>query len=256
MYNKKMLTNFWSDLTTNEIKKIDKKTVLIFPFSSIEQHGPHLPLNTDHKILNGILNKFSKKYKSKKYLIMPDIHFGSASEHSSFDGTLSINSLEFISHALSIIEPLCEKNFKNIFLLNSHGGQISHIDILAKELKSEFNIQIVKGTYFLFDQFKNIVSSKEVEYGYHGGEFETSLMLYYYPKLVRKNNIKKNKLSPDVSSQKIITYEKSIKKAWLTEELSKSGIIGDPRNASALKGEKISNIVIDCIRKIIDEMYN
>ena len=81
-------------------------------------------------------------------------------------------------------------------------------------------------------------------------------MLYYYPKLVRKNNIKKNKLSPDVSSQKIITYEKSIKKAWLTEELSKSGIIGDPRNASALKGEKISNIVIDCIKKIIDEMYN
>ena len=98
---------------------------------------------------------------------MPDIHFGSASEHSSFDGTLSINSLEFISHALSIIEPLCEKNFKNIFLLNSHGGQISHIDIIAKELKSEFNIQIVKGTYFLFDQFKNIVSSKEMEYGYH-----------------------------------------------------------------------------------------
>ena len=50
-----MLTNFWEELTTNEIKKINRKTVLIFPFSSIEQHGPHLPLNTDKKILEGIL---------------------------------------------------------------------------------------------------------------------------------------------------------------------------------------------------------
>ena len=51
-----MLTNFWEELTTNEIKKINRKTVLIFPFSSIEQHGPHLPLNTDKKILEGILS--------------------------------------------------------------------------------------------------------------------------------------------------------------------------------------------------------
>ena len=256
MYNKRMLTNFWSDLTTTDIKKVDKKTVLIFPFSSIEQHGPHLPLNTDYKILTGILEKFNKKYKSKKYLIMPDIYFGSASEHLNFDGTLSVNSLEFISHSLSIIEPLCEKNFKNIFLINSHGGQISHIDIIAKELKSEFDIQIVKGTYFLFDQFKNIISANEKEYGYHGGEFETSLMLYFYPKLVRKSNIKKSKLSPDVSSNKILSYEKSIKKAWLTEELTKNGIIGDPSNATKDKGEKISDIVVDYIKKIIDEMYN
>ncbi len=256
MYNKRMLTNFWSDLTTEDVKKIDKKTVLIFPFSSIEQHGPHLPLNTDQKILAGILEKFNKKYSSKKYLIMPDIHFGSASEHLSFDGTLSVNSLEFISHSLSIIEPLCEKKFKNILLLNSHGGQISHIDVIAKELKSEFDIQIVKGTYFLFDQFKNIISANEKEYGYHGGEFETSLMLYFYPKLVRKNNIKKSRLSPDVSSNKILSYEKSIKKAWLTEELTKNGIIGDPSNANKTKGEKISDIVIDNIKKIIDEMFN
>ena len=61
-------------------------------------------------------------------------------------------------------------------LLNSHGGQISHIDIIAKELKSEFKINIVKGTYFLFDQFKGILSSQEKDFGYHGGDFETSIM--------------------------------------------------------------------------------
>ena len=256
MYNKKMLTNFWENLTTVEIKKINRDTILIFPFSSIEQHGEHLPLNTDKKILRGILKKFSENYKSNKYLIMPEIHFGSASEHSSFDGTISLDSLEFISHSLSIIEPICENNFKNIFLLNSHGGQISHIDIIAKELKTQFDIQIVKGTYFLFDEFKNIIPSKELEFGYHGGEFETSLMMYLYPELVRKNKIKKNKLSPDCSSKKIISYEKKIKRAWLTKELSKNGIIGNPTNASVIKGRKIVDKVIKCMNKIVNEMYN
>ena len=56
MYNKKMLTNFYEDLSSGEIKRISKKTVLIFPFSSIEQHGSHLPINTDKKILEGILS--------------------------------------------------------------------------------------------------------------------------------------------------------------------------------------------------------
>ena len=129
-----MLTNFWEDLTTNEIKKIHKKTVLVFPFSSIEQHGPHLPLNTDKKILEGILAEFNKKFSSKKYIIMPQIYFGSASEHKNFEGTLTLNSLEFIAHSLTLIEPICKKKFKNILLLNSHGGQISHIDIIAKEV--------------------------------------------------------------------------------------------------------------------------
>ncbi len=251
-----MLTNFWEELTTNEIKKLNRKIVLIFPFSSIEQHGPHLPLNTDKKILEGILLKFNKKYNSSKYLIMPEIHFGSAAEHTDFDGTINIDSVEFISHSLSILENVCKLKFKNILLLNSHGGQISHIDIIAKELKSEFNINIVKGTYFLFDQFKGIISSKEKDFGYHGGEFETSIMLYLFPNLVRQSKIFKHKLSPDYLSSKFISYEKNIKKAWLTRELSKNGIIGDPTNASTIKGRKIVEKVIICLKKIINEMYN
>ena len=61
-----MLTNFYEDLSSSEIKRISKKTVLIFPFSSIEQHGSHLPINTDKKILEGILNEFNSKFSSKK----------------------------------------------------------------------------------------------------------------------------------------------------------------------------------------------
>ncbi len=256
MYNKKMLTNFYEDLTSAEIKRINKKTVLIFPFSSIEQHGSHLPVNTDKKILEGIINKFNDKYASKKYLIMPQIYIGSASEHMAYDGTISLNSLDFINFSIKIVEQFCKKNFKNIFLLNSHGGQISHIDVIGKELKAKYDITIVRGTYFLFNDFKEIISKKEMEFGYHGGEFETSLMLYLFPKLVKLNSFTTFKYSKDFKSRKIISLEKNIKKSWLTEEISKSGIIGNPINSNKEKGRKIVEKVINCMNKIVNELYN
>ncbi len=251
-----MLLNFFEDLSTNEIKKINKKTVLIFPFSSIEQHGSHLPVNTDKKILDGILDEFNKKYSSKKYLIMPHIYFGSASEHKGFDGTISLDSIDFISYSIKIIEQFCKKKFRNILLLNSHGGQISHLDIISKELKAKYKISIVKGTYFLFDDFKGIISKKEKEFGYHGGEFETSLMLYLFPELMKSKIFSSYKISPDYYSKKIITFERKIKKSWLTEEISKSGIIGNPNNSTRDKGKKIVLRVIKILNRIIDEMYN
>ena len=256
MYNEKMLTNFYEDLSSSEIKRINKKTVLIFPFSSIEQHGSHLPVNTDKKILEGILNEFNNKNHSKKYIIMPHIYIGSASEHKAYDGTISLNSIDFINYSIKIIEQFCKKKFKNIFMLNSHGGQISHMDIIGKELKAKYKITLVRGTYFLFDEFKGIISKNEKEFGYHGGEFETSLMLYLYPKLVKLNKFKTFKYSSDFKSKKIISLEKNIKKSWLTEEVSKSGIIGNPLKSNEEKGKKIVQIVLSCMNKIINEMYN
>ena len=77
-----MLTKFWSNLTSVEIKNISSNKVLIFPFSSIEQHGKHLPVGTDKLILEGILDKFSKiPSKTSNFIIMPHIFLGSASEH-------------------------------------------------------------------------------------------------------------------------------------------------------------------------------
>ena len=81
-------------------------------------------------------------------------------------------------------------------------------------------------------------------------------MLYLFPNLVRQSKIAKHKLSPDYLSSKTISYEKNIKKTWLTNELSKNGIIGDPTNANAVKGKKIVEKVITCLKLIINEMYN
>lgn len=251
-----MLSKFWIDLTSDDIKKLGKNKVLIMPFSSVEQHGDHLPSGTDKLILDGILNTFIKNNpKLNNFLVLPNISIGSASEHNSFEGTISTSSTNYIDYIISVVEELCIRKYKKFIFLNSHGGQISHLDIAAKEIKSTFkNVDIVKAHYFLFKGFEKIIPKKELLYGYHGGEFETSIMLHLHPELTKINKIKKSKLSSDINSKKIISYEKTIKRAWNTKDLSETGIIGNPTNSSADKGKKILDLTSRTLKKIINEM--
>ena len=251
-----MLTNFWNNLTTKEISKLSRNTVIIVPFSAIEQHGPHLPVSTDKIILDRILEKLcTKNKKNKDFVVLPNLCIGSSSEHSSFEGTLSVNSLNYINFCLNYLESIFSKKFYKFIFLNSHGGQTSHIEIIAKELKTKFNkSKIIKANYFLFSGYEDIISTNELTYGYHGGDFETSLMLYLAKEKVRINKISKGKLSPDYNNKKIITFEKNIKLQWDTKDISKSGIIGNPQNASSIKGQKLTKVAISTIEKIIKEL--
>lgn len=135
--------------------------------------------------------------------------------------------------------------------LNGKGGWI---EVIAKELKKKYNtINIIKTNYFQFEGYEKIISKNELEFGYHGGEFETSLMLYLAKNYVKINKIKKNKLSPDYKSKNIIGYEKNIKKQWTTKEINKNGIIGNPLLANFEKGEELTNIALKTLKKIIQE---
>ena len=251
-----MLTKFWNNLTTEDISKLPRNTIIIVPFSAIEQHGPHLPVSTDKIILDKIIEKLCQKNsKSRDFVVLPNLCIGSSSEHSSFQGTLSVNSLNYISFCINYLESIFSNKFYKFVFLNSHGGQTSHIEVISKELKAKFSkSKIVKANYFLFSGYERIISINELSHGYHGGEFETSLMLFLDKDNVRLNKIKKGSLSPDLKSKKIIGYEKNVKLQWDTQNISKTGIIGNPQNASSLKGEKLVTITISTIEKIIKEL--
>ena len=251
-----MLTKFWNNLTTKEISKLSRNTILIAPFSAIEQHGSHLPLNTDKIILDKLINKFCEEnMKNKDFLVLPNLSIGSSSEHNNFQGTLSVDSVNYINFCLNYLESVFSQKFKKFIFLNSHGGQISHLDIIAKELKNKYkSSKIIKANYFLFEGYNKIVSQNELLHGYHGGEFETSLMLYLANELVRKDKITKHKLSPDYNNKKLIGFEKNVKLQWSTEDINKNGIIGNPVNASSKKGKELTNIAISTLKKIITEL--
>ena len=88
---------------------------LLHPFSSIEQHGSHLPLNTDRVILDKILQKLCENNKKNNdFIILPNLSIGSASEHLDFEGTLSIDSINYINFCINYFDSILSKKFKKL----------------------------------------------------------------------------------------------------------------------------------------------
>ena len=234
----------------------DKRSTVIWPFGAIEQHGPHLPLATDSifidEIIYEVLKLFPLDIPLKK---LPTQYMGFSPEHKSFNGTISLPSDLITSMIKEVGVQLSKMGFKRLILINAHGGQISLLNTAARELRycapnlSVFPCFLWSGVEGLVD----LLSEKEIEVGLHASLAETSLMLSLKPELVgdeRPCELLDREI-PDGWS-----LEGDAPTAWLTKDLSKSGVIGDSREANATLGNNLKNLLVRHWYKMILNLMN
>lgn len=212
---------------------------VILPIGSTEQHGPHLPLGTDSYIVGRLSETLAAELKMD---LFPVLNYGVSFEHKEFPGTISIQPETLVKTVREICENLLEK-YTRVIIINGHGGNTT----ILRSLKSGKTVFID-----LFEFLKKILSDvRETELGgvAHACEVETSLMLYLEPNLVRKEKINDEivKYVPLLDPQS----EQRPPNGWKTINLSKWGVIGDPRKATKEKGEKIFKILV---QKIADSL--
>tara|TARA_B100000902_G_scaffold398824_1_gene467064 strand:+ start:30 stop:818 length:789 start_codon:yes stop_codon:yes gene_type:complete len=251
--NFKPIPSEFENLSWPEVENIakDKRSTVIWPFGAVEQHGPHLPLATDSIFVDEIISEVFKLIPSEVPLKkLPTQFIGFSPEHKGFDGTISLSSNLLISMIKEVGVQLSEMGFKRLVLINAHGGQISLLSTAARELKScAPNLSIFP--CFLWngvDGLGELLSKEEIKNGLHASLAETSLMLSIRPELVgdeRPNEVVAGKI-PDGWS-----LEGDAPTAWLTEELSKSGVIGDSRDSNKDLGNKLKNLLINHWYKMI-----
>ncbi|WP_288261993.1 creatininase family protein [uncultured Prochlorococcus sp.] len=251
--NFKPIPNKFEYLNWQEIEIIakDKRSTVIWPFGAVEQHGPHLPLATDSifvdEIISEVFKQFSPDIPLKK---LPTQYIGFSPEHKSFAGTISLSSNLIISMIKEVGGQLSEMGFKRLILINGHGGQISLLHTAARELRS-FTPDIAVFPCFLWsgvNGLSELLTKTEIENGLHASLAETSLMLALKPQLVgdeRPNEVIKGKIPEGWS------LEGNAPTAWLTDDFSKSGVIGDSRGANANLGNDLKNLLIDHWYKLI-----
>jgi creatinine amidohydrolase len=224
-------------LTWNQVEALPKEhTLLVLPTAAIEQHGPHLPLATDTLINNLLLGKALLKLPSvSPVYALPPICYGKSNEHLGFPGTLSVSSSTFMSVVRDIASSIASAGFRRLVLYNTHGGNSSLVDVLARDLRAEFNLQ----TFCLYGSagaaFTGI-EQQEKTYGFHAGEIETSFLLSATPDLVRTDEYTVNYIAHLNNPNLLLPENGSATFAWLTRDISSSGVMGDPRSSSAEKG--------------------
>jgi creatinine amidohydrolase len=214
-----------------------ESTLLVLPTAAIEQHGHHLPLATDTLINNLLLGHALRKLPADlPVYALPPVHYGKSNEHIGFPGTLSVSAGTFMAVLRDLGSSISRAGFRKLVLYNTHGGNTSLIDVMSRDLRAEFGLR----TFSLHGSggisFEGL-NPQERAYGFHAGEVETSFRLAGIPEVVDQSAYTSNYIA-DISKPGMLLPENAPATfAWLTRDIASSGVMGDPRPATAEKGK-------------------
>ncbi len=244
-------------LTWKQVDALPRaSTLLVLPTAAIEQHGHHLPLATDTLINNLLLGKALALLPAELPIFaLPPVCYGKSNEHVGFAGTLSVSAQTFLAVVRDLGASIAASGFNKLVLYNTHGGNSSLVDVAARDLRAEFGLR----TFSLFGSpgaaFDG-VSAQERTYGFHAGEIETSYLLHATPELVHAEEYTANYIARLDDGELLKPEGSAANFAWLTKDISPSGVLGDPSAATAEKGERWSAEAAAHIAKILMAMYN
>jgi creatinine amidohydrolase len=233
----------WPELTSQAGRA---GSTVIWPFGAIEQHGPHLPLGTDalfaDRVTDALLERLPQELPIWR---LPLQSLGFSPEHQGFPGTLSLPPQLLIELVEAVGRDLAAAGFQRLVLLNAHGGQIGLLEVAARQLRAG-QPRLAVLPCFLWrgpEGIGELIPEPERSQGLHAGLAETSLMLHLAPDLTGAER------RPDGMVGGAIPQGWSLEGqapcAWLTREVSHSGVIGDPAGATAELGAQLYERLVD-----------
>ena len=222
---------------------------MVWPFGACEQHGPHLPLITDTFFAEKILIKtLDGLPREVPIWMLPSQSIGFSPEHQAFPGTLSLSANVLLSLVTDVGQQIASMGFERLVFFNAHGGQIGLLQAVSRQLRIQCPSLAVLPCFLWsgVPGLDGLLPDKEVEEGLHAALAETSLMLHMSKDLVRNDSFLKKTISHDeiVSAPKGWSLEGASPCAWLTEDLSSSGIIGDASSSNPKLGAALEKALI------------
>lgn len=231
-----------SEMTMTEFSAGLKKTrTVLIPFGATEEHGIHLPLDTDtlHAIEVG-----RRLAETRAIFIAPPIHYGVCRSTANHPGTLSISTTTLQALAIDIVSALYQQGLRNFILLSGHAGG-THIAALTdageKLLQKYPDLKIAVLTEYMLVA-KSARHLIETEGDSHAGEIETSRILSTHPQLVKGTAPREFPTFPNG----ILVRNKQ--KYW------PGGVWGDPTKASAEKGAEIERLVVAALAELVEQL--
>jgi len=250
----------WEKLTWNEIAELDRDfTTIIIPTGAIEQHGPHLTIDTDIFNADAIAREVALKSNAggkQRVLVAPPIWWGTSPHHLGFPGTISLKNETFTNILMDTISSLKPHGFYRFLILNGHGGNIGNLTASVSKIGEELGISIPALSYWqaITDVLVEVGESEIGGMG-HACEMETSLALF-----LRPDDVDMSRAILDMPQQptpwSCIDFRAP---GFLNIPLdlkrdSKAGIIGNPLLATKEKGAKIFTAAVERISAALDSM--
>ncbi len=220
----------------------DKENVVIAqPIGAIEQHGPHLPLAVDAAIAAAVLGKaLATLPEAVPAFGLPLLYYGKSNEHWHFPGTVTLSAQTLRQVLMESSESLYRAGFRKLLWINAHGGQPQVLDMAARDLHQQYP-DLMVFPHFVWNvpnPAAEMLTEKELELGIHAGDAETSLMMAILPEQVR-HELAVCEYPQGLPTDGLLSMEGALPFAWVTRDLTRSGVLGDATVASRAKGDRL-----------------
>ncbi len=242
----------WGHLTWPQIDRYLKTVdIALLPVGAIEQHGPHLPLDTDTYDADYLAHKVAEACTHPRPLVLPAVAYGVSYHHSDFKGTLSIRNESLSSLIYDIGMSAAGNGVRKLVIINGHGGNAPALNYAAQMINRDAHIFVCVDTGETSDV--DIDTLVETHNDVHAGEIETSTSLAVRPHLVRMGEALQE--IPRFSSRYLdFSSQRGVSWYAYTEKISESGIMGNPLLADAEKGKKIWEIMIAHLTALVEDL--
>ncbi len=250
----KLVSRFWSDLTSRHFAQLAAsqdvaEVVAVLPVAATEQHGPHLPVSVDTSLVNGVVAACLPHLGANlPVLFMPTQQIGKSNEHIRFAGTLTLSAQTLMAVWMELGACVARAGIKKLVLLNSHGGQVSVMDIVARDLRSAHDLIVYSTNWYtlpLGDAVLNLFAPDEHRFGIHAGDMETSMMLALaeksgqnYVDMAYAQDFKST-AQDRAARYPILGNGSSAKLGWQVQDYNPQGAAGNAAIATAAKGHAI-----------------
>ena len=265
----KLASRFWSNLTSRQFSQLSAnpdiaQVVAVLPVAATEQHGPHLPVSVDTTLVEGVIAvSLAHLAPDLPVLFMPTQAVGKSNEHIRFPGTLTLSAQTLINVWMELGACVARTGIKKLVLLNSHGGQVSVMDIVARDLRTAHDLIVFSTNWYtlpLGEDVLNLFPPDEHRFGIHAGDMETSMMLALEEKsgdrhidMTQARDFKST-AQERAAKYPILGNGSSAKLAWQVQDYNAMGAAGNAAIATAAKGHALIDAAGLQLAKLLQEI--
>jgi len=263
-------SRFWAEWSTRDFAQAQAEgrmaqTIAVLPVAATEQHGPHLPLNVDSALVDGVVAAALKELApTLPVLFLPTQCIGLSPEHAAFAGTLTLKAETVLRLWTELGECVAAAGVKKLVLLNSHGGQVGLMDVVARDLRARLGLLVYSVNWFSLpllaadgSDVNALFSAQEQRFGIHAGEVETSMMLALAPTLVDMDQAQNFASTSQERAARypILGNGRSAKLGWQMQDYNPAGAVGNAAAASAEKGQALLQAAGHALAQMLAELH-
>ena len=248
-------TRLLGDLSALQLSaELTKDSIIVLPLGAIEQHGQHLPLNTDFVVADAVSRAAVDKFGAETNAwLLPTLPFTKSNEHAWAAGTMWLSATTMMAVIDDIGRCVASTPAKKIMFINGHGGNSALMAMMNRELRLKYGLQtFLAHPHMPADQGGSSAES-ELGMGVHGGVDETSVMLHLRPDLVDMS-LAVRRIPEGLAKNEQVKFGGRVAFGWLSNDFFSEGHIGDPTGASAELGALMFASAIESLGTAMKEI--